>query len=148
MPALGPFIYERGANPAVSEIQAEMLAIYHQIATGGPAWVAANGSSVLATGLGAMPSLHAGGSFLFLWFAWRYERPLLVLYVPLFTFICVEAIASRWHYLIDLPMGILLARGCIALAFRFDRLPNPAAAKTSAPALQLGQIMVMDAKAR
>lgn len=128
MPALGPFIYERGVNAPVTEIQAVMLDINRQIVAGGPAWLSINGSRVLASGLAAMPSLHAGGSFLFLWFAWRYERPLLVLYIPLFAFICVEAIASRWHYLIDLPMGILLARFCIALAFRFDRTSTLSAA--------------------
>jgi len=130
MPALGPFVFERGASLPITEIQAGMLSIHHQMIAGGPQFVSMNGSQILATGLGAMPSLHAGGSFLFLWFAWRYERPLLVLYIPLFAFICVEAIASRWHYVIDLPVGILLARGCIALAFRFERDSAPSSAST------------------
>lgn len=125
MPALGPFIYERGANMLVSQAQAGMLGAYRDMMAGGAGWLSINGSRNLAAGLAAMPSLHAGGSFLFLWFAWRYERPLLILYVPLFAFICVEAIASRWHYLIDLPVGILLARACIALAFRIDGRDDP-----------------------
>ena len=127
MPALGPFIYQHGANATISQTQAAMLGAYRQMIATGPAWLSVNGSQDLAAGIGAMPSLHAGGAFLFLWFAWRYERPLLVIYVPLFAFICVEAIASRWHYLVDLPMGILLARSCIALAFRIDRSSHASA---------------------
>ena len=62
-----------------------------------------------------MPSLHAGGSYLFVVFAWRHCRWIAPLPIAMFSFICIAAIASRWHYLIDLPAGMLLAWGCAML---------------------------------
>ena len=56
-----------------------------------------------------MPSLHAGGSFLFLLFALRHDRRLVWIMLPLWAFISVDAIANRWHYLVDLPAGMVLA---------------------------------------
>ena len=127
-PALGPFIYENGANPSVTEAQHFMLHVNQLSVAGGPAWLSQNGDSVLLAGLGAMPSLHAGGSFLFLWFAVRHARVLLPTYVPIFAFILMAAIGNRWHYLIDLPVGIALAWLSIHLAYRLDREPAQAAA--------------------
>jgi hypothetical protein len=115
-PALGPFIYESSPNPLVREAQAHMLAIYQQNAAEGAPWIAENGSLNLLAGLGAMPSLHAGGSVLFLIFAWRYARVLLPAYVPIVVYILVGAVATRWHYLIDLPVGIALAGACVSIA--------------------------------
>ena len=109
MPALGPFIYERGLIEIHSEAQRGMLETYYQIVAGGPGWIRANGSANLTAGLGAMPSLHVGGAFLFLYFAWRHARILVPVYSIFFTFILVSAVATRWHYLIDLPFGLMLA---------------------------------------
>ncbi len=130
MPALGPFIYERGLILIHSEAQHGMLGTFNQITAGGSAWVRANGSANLTAGLGAMPSLHVGGSFLFLYFAWRNAKILVPVYTLFFTFILVSAVATRWHYLIDLPFGLLLALVSIRLAERFepraDEPPVPA----------------------
>jgi len=115
-PALGPFIFERGLDPQITEVQHFMLTVHRHSVEGGPAWLSANGSEQLMMGLGAMPSLHAGGAFLFLWYALHYARALLPFYVPMFLFILITAVASRWHYLIDLPAGILLAWFSIRLA--------------------------------
>ena len=109
MPALGPFIYEHGVDAKQMMTQHSMLNIYHANLRGGADWIATNGANDLTAGLAAMPSLHTGGSFLFLLFAWRHARVLTALYVPLFGFIVITAAATRWHYLIDLPMGIALA---------------------------------------
>ena len=131
MPALGPFIYERGLILIHSEAQHGMLNTYNQIAAaGGSAWVRANGSANLTAGLGAMPSLHVGGAFLFLYFAWRNARILVPVYTLFFAFILVSAVATRWHYLIDLPFGLLLAVVSIRFAERveqrIDEPPQPA----------------------
>lgn len=130
MPALGPFIYERGLILIHSEAQRGMLETYNQIVAGGPGWIHANGSANLTAGLGAMPSLHAGGAFLFLYFAWRHAKILVPVYAIFFTFILVSAVATRWHYLIDLPFGLMLAVIAIRLAERVERgidePPSPA----------------------
>ena len=136
MPALGPFLYERGANPVASDVQAMMLGVYRDSTSGGAGWLSNHGAEYLVAGLAAMPSLHAGCSFLFVWFVWKYEKPLLVVYLPLFAFILVEAVASRWHYIIDLPVGIALARLCIFLAFRLDRDEAPAERQAVSPLAQ------------
>ena len=130
MPALGPFIYERGLIMIHSDAQHGMLDTYNQIIAGGSAWIGANGSANLTAGLGAMPSLHVGGAFLFLYFAWRNAKILVPVYTIFFTFILVSAVATRWHYLIDLPFGLLLAVVSIRIAERveqrIDEPPRPA----------------------
>jgi membrane-associated phospholipid phosphatase len=133
MPALGPFIYENGVEPLTTIAQHSMLASYRENVAGGAAWVAANGGPQLTVGLAAMPSLHAGGAFLFLLFAWRSARVLLPIYLPLFAFIMLDAVANRWHYLIDLPVGILLAAACAWAAIRFNR------SSRAAPLVQAGR---------
>jgi hypothetical protein len=118
MPALGPFVHERGVETLQTNAQLSMLQSYRDNVAGGAAWLAREGGRQITVGLGAMPSLHAGGSFLFLLFAWRYARTLLPIYLPLFAFIVIDAIANRWHYLIDIPAGMLLAIACSWLAHR------------------------------
>lgn len=117
-PAIGPFIYEAGANPLASEGQRGMLAFYHQAVAAGPAWLAGHGGANFTAGLAAMPSLHAAGAFLFVLFAWHHGRKLLPLYIPILCFIVVTAIANRWHYLIDIPFGMALAWASYRLAAR------------------------------
>ncbi|MBT2134251.1 phosphatase PAP2 family protein [Croceibacterium sp. LX-88] len=134
MPALGPFLYEPGLEPLQSGAQAGMLEAWRQNAANGEVWLAANGSLNFTAGVAAMPSLHTGGSFLFLLFAWRYGRVLVPLYILLFGFIAIDAIANRWHYLVDLPVGIALAFASAWLAERLtphrdilpeDQFPEP-----------------------
>ena len=127
MPAIGPFIYESGIEPGQTSAQISMLASYRENIAGGADWIAAHGATQLTVGLAAMPSLHTGGSFLFLLFAWRYARVLVPLYIFLFAFISIDAVASRWHYMIDLPVGMALAIGCAHAA---ERLNPSIAAKT------------------
>lgn len=122
MPALGPFLYEPGAIPLIGNLQRGMLEAHREAMVIGADWVRLNGGENMTAGLAAMPSLHAGGGFLFLYFIARYERPLLLIYLPLFLFILIAAIGTRWHYVIDLPVGIALAVGCIAMAYRLDRV--------------------------
>lgn len=143
-PAVGPFIFEHGANPRITAQQDYMYAVHQQILHGGTHWLAGNETDFLLVGLGAMPSLHVGLSAIFLWFAFRNGRLLLVTYVPLFAFIVVNAIASRWHYLIDLPAGLALAALCLWLADRLvhsDALPNRSPANVAWPARDTGLVV-------
>jgi hypothetical protein len=134
MPAIGPFLYESGIEPLQTGAQQSMLAVRGHIVSGGADWIAANGGTHITVGLAAMPSLHTGGSFLFLLFAWRYARILLPLYVPLFAFISIDAVASRWHYFIDLPAGIALAFACAWAAEKLN--PRSTEELASVPQVQ------------
>ena len=122
-PAVGPFIYEAGANAHASVIQMGMLEAHNLVRTEGAPWLAENGGRALTAGLAAMPSLHTAASAVFLWFAWRYLKPLTILYLPAFLFILVEAVASRWHYVVDLPVGAALAAFAIWAAHRIYPAP-------------------------
>jgi disulfide bond formation protein DsbB len=105
-PALGPFLYDAGANALETKRQVYMLATHKDALAGGTVWLGTNGAQHLATGLAAMPSLHVASSAVFVYYAWRYERRLCWLYLPLFLFIMNEAVATRWHYLVDIIAGI------------------------------------------
>ena len=117
-PAVGPFIYERGIDPSITSGQHSMLEFYRHSIAAGPSWIAENGGANFTVGLAAMPSLHAAGAFLFYLFAWRHGRILLPLYSMILLFILVTSIASRWHYVIDIPIGLALAWFCAWLADR------------------------------
>ncbi len=137
MPALGPFTLQQGLEPGQTQAQLSMLGSYRELVAGGADWVRANGGTHITVGLAAMPSLHTGGSFLFLLFAWRHARQLLPFYLPLFGFIVIDSVASRWHYLADVPVGLALAWGSAALAARITRsegvAPDPAAPAPAIP---------------
>ena len=111
-PALGPFIYEHGVNGLETQRQIFMLSAHQASLPGGVAWLRTEGSEFLATGLAAMPSLHVASSAVFVYYAWKYERQLSWFYLPLFGFILIEAVATRWHYLVDIVAGL----GLTALA--------------------------------
>ena len=68
-----------------------------------------------------MPSLHSASAFLFFLFAWRHGRVLLPLYGFILVYILVMAVASRWHYLIDIPVGMGVAWVSFTLAEWLDR---------------------------
>lgn len=133
-PAVGPFLFEAGIEAQQAGAQQSMLAVREQMLNGGGEWIAANGGTHITVGLAAMPSLHTGGAFLFLLFAWRYARVLVPIYLPLFAFISIDAVASRWHYVVDLPAGIALAFVAAWCAERLNSAAEPEpAARTSSP---------------
>jgi hypothetical protein len=135
MPALGPFLYQPGIETLQTDAQAAMLQAWHANMAHGTGWLARSGSAYITVGLAAMPSLHTGGSFLFLLFAWRHGRKLVPLYVLLFSYIAITAVASRWHYLIDLPVGMLLAWACLKVAERITRSQATVATTEPAPSI-------------
>ena len=108
-PALGPFLFEAGVEPPATLAQQSMLASWHANTAGGAEWIVAEGGRQITVGLAAMPSLHAGGAFLFLLYALRYTVALRLPFTLLFAFIAIDAVANRWHYAVDLPAGMALA---------------------------------------
>jgi len=108
-PAVGPFIFSRGENALASRQQDGMWMAYNELVTNGVPWLADHGVAYFNAGLAAMPSLHAGAAWIFLWYAYRSRSILLCVYIILFIWILIEAIVSKWHYLLDLPAGVALA---------------------------------------
>ncbi len=115
MPAVGPFLYEPGVNGLETARQGHMHAGYLAMMAGGPGWLPRQGSQFLFAAVAAMPSLHVASSAVFLYYAWKHARWLGVMYLPLFTFIMFEAVATRWHYWIDVAAGLVLTALAIAI---------------------------------
>lgn len=131
-PAIGPFLFEPGIDPSISEGQVGMLKFYRQSVAIGPDWIAQHGSTYFTVGLAAMPSLHAAGAFLFFLFARKHGQILIPLYSIILIFIVTTAVASRWHYLIDVPVGMVLAWFCIRLS---ERMMRPSRTEASSEAV-------------
>lgn len=136
LPAVGPFLFQQGVETQQTAAQLSMLSAREANVAGGNAWLAEYGGQYITVGLAAMPSLHAGASFLFLIFAWRYGRVLLAPYSLIFAYISLDAIASRWHYVIDLPVGMALAIFCAWAAHRLTVNDTAPGAPTSTTADQ------------
>ncbi len=112
-PAVGPFIYELGPVDHITQAQLGMYAAYQEMMIGGIPWFEANGELYFVAGLGAMPSLHSASTYLFTAYMWKYDRKLFLIYAPILALILIMAIGTRWHYAIDLPVGIALALFCM-----------------------------------
>lgn len=113
LPAVGPFIYETGPVEHITRSQLGMYAAYEQLTAQGIPWLKEYGQLYFVAALGAMPSLHSASTYLFTYFMCKYDRKLLVVYAPILILILIMAIGTRWHYVIDLPVGIALAQLCI-----------------------------------
>jgi hypothetical protein len=70
---------------------------------------------MFAAVLAAMPSLHVAHATVFTWYALSYRRELLAFFIPVLIYICSDALATRFHYVIDLPAGFLVAFLCIRI---------------------------------
>lgn len=114
-PAIGPFLYHPSANVLMGITEHYFYMVRQTEMAGGVHWLNANASFYIDFGLAAMPSLHAAGSFVFLFYAWRYVRWLGWIYLPAVGWILFEAMATRWHYGIDLVAGLMLGYVCIFL---------------------------------
>ncbi len=111
-PALGPFLFDTGLDVASASNQGVMRQVRAEILAD-PRWLAEWGSTYFISGLAAMPSLHAGASWVFVHYAIKYRTPLIPIYLIIYFWILIEAVATKWHYLIDLPVGVILAILCI-----------------------------------
>lgn len=70
----------------------------------------------------AFPSLHVTGSFIALFGAWRYRRWLFWAYLPTFVAMCVATVWGRYHYVSDIPAGLLTGAAAFFLAHRLTLL--------------------------
>ncbi|MGA2629314.1 MAG: phosphatase PAP2 family protein [Terriglobia bacterium] len=62
------------------------------------------------------PSLHAGISFVVWLYAWRNSRPLFAILAPFVLSLFVSTVYLRYHYLVDVVAGLLLAPFAFLLA--------------------------------
>jgi hypothetical protein len=115
-PAVGPFIYEHGASVLATHTELRMYDVYQQVRQGGAAWIAEYGGHFFTFPLAAMPSLHVGTMFVMVYYAVRARLWVAPITVVAFAWIFIESVAARWHYLIDLPFGLLLAFLTIAIS--------------------------------
>ncbi|MCF8151703.1 MAG: phosphatase PAP2 family protein [Burkholderiaceae bacterium] len=118
-PAIGPFIHEVGGNAVTTAIQTDMLEFHQSFITSGGAQYEPR---FFVASLAAMPSLHFAHALTFGYFAFRYTRLLGWIYVLPITYIACDAVSSKWHYLVDLPAGVVVAAISIALASRLASL--------------------------
>ncbi|WP_340119721.1 phosphatase PAP2 family protein [Pelagibius sp. 7325] len=123
-PALGPFLFEEGLNEKATNAQAGMLWAHQQVKQRGMEWIAEAGHSYFTGALAAMPSLHIAHAVVMTWFVVQARSMLLSLFLPIGFWVIIESVASRWHYLIDLPIGALLAVFIIWLTHRLVPLPR------------------------
>jgi hypothetical protein len=126
-PAVGPFIYEDGLNPLATEAQAAMYWAHLQAVEHGMPWIREAGPAYFTGGLAAMPSLHIAQALTMTYFVYRAGSPLFVLFLLICFWVTIESVASRWHYLIDLPAGLALSLLVIWLAHRLCRVRTAAA---------------------
>jgi mitochondrial fission protein ELM1 len=131
-PAVGPFIYEHGRSALATAAQLQMYDVYQHARAGGAPWINANGGSYFAQPLAAMPSLHVGLSLIIAYYAFRARLKVTPITVVVFAWIFIESVAARWHYLIDLPFGLLLAVGVIAVTNRLCRTSDRGAGRGNA----------------
>lgn len=108
-PAVGPFVFEHGSNPLATKAELQMYDVYQQVRDGGVSWIAQNGGHFFAQPLAAMPSLHVGASLIIVYYAIKGRLLMVPLAMITLFWVIIESVASRWHYLIDLPPGFLLA---------------------------------------
>ena len=113
VPAWGPFVYGDGSNPSATAIQAHMSEFQGRfVESGGQDYQGSNFIMAVA----AMPSLHTAHAYVLWLYAWRHIRWLGILYLPIYIFIITEAIVAKWHYMIDIAFGLLIALLSIRLA--------------------------------
>lgn len=104
MPAVGPFIIEPSKLSGFSATQTGMYDLYLKLVETKTLPV-----GYFAAAPAAMPSLHIANSLFFLLSAKRSLPRLAAAYVPVFAFFVIVAVASKWHYVIDLIFGAMLS---------------------------------------
>jgi len=122
-PAIGPFVFEQGPNATATEAQAKMLEAFRHVQNEGAAWLAENGGNYFTGPPAAMPSLHIAGAFIITWYIIKARSVLAPFMIMMTCWVAIESVASRWHYLIDLPPGLLLAALVIFFTNRICSAP-------------------------
>lgn len=65
-----------------------------------------------------MPSGHTQIALMVLYLAYRYERVLFYIYLPIICGLILSTVYLRYHYVVDLFAGALIAFGCLLVAPR------------------------------
>ncbi len=130
-PAVGPFIFEDGPNATATIAQHDMYRRFAELQVQGPSWLWSHGGQYFTAPPAAMPSLHVGVACIVVYYSLQARSPFASLAIFLAAWIFIESVVSRWHYLVDLPAGILLAALVIAITNRVCRWRH-AAPTTSA----------------
>lgn len=117
-PAVGPFLYEEGVNGFATLSQADMWTARQQLLSGRGDWLATEGPQYFTGGLAAMPSLHIAHAAVMTWYAHKSGHVARWLFLVLSLFIVIESVATRWHYLVDIPAGLAVALVVILLTNR------------------------------
>ena len=105
-PAYGPLFFSLPQGSIMEETQRIMLEVSE-------AFRASNGATFdpyrFEAVLGAMPSLHVAHSVVICAYTWSMHRLLGLGYLMIVLYVSVFAVATHFHYLIDLPAGLLVA---------------------------------------
>ncbi len=109
LPAHGPGVYHERDYTATLHGGLFLRLVYDGIASSGGMQ-------------GVFPSLHVGGSLYLCLFELRVNRLRGLIYLPLVLMIYLATIVLRFHYVIDLIAGTILAVSCVPLGRAvFDR---------------------------
>ena len=65
-----------------------------------------------------MPSGHTQIVLMTLYLAYRYEKPLFYLFLPIICCLILSTVYLRYHYVVDLLAGAAMAVGCIVIGPR------------------------------
>ncbi|MBI2371952.1 MAG: inositol phosphorylceramide synthase [Deltaproteobacteria bacterium] len=71
----------------------------------------------------AFPSGHVAIALMVQYYAWRYVPGLARWLLPVTASLLVSTVYLRYHYVVDVLAGVVLAGLCLALARRLDREP-------------------------
>lgn len=125
-PAIGPFVYESGPNLAAIQAQQVMANVADEVSSRGAMWLAPHGSEFFTSAPASMPSLHVSIACIAAYYAIRARLPLplQMVIIPMAVWIPLEAVVSRWHYLADVPAGILFAFLVIMMSERLCGHPK------------------------
>ncbi|MEM7221353.1 MAG: phosphatase PAP2 family protein [Pseudomonadota bacterium] len=124
MPALGPFIFEAGAQELSSGSQGRMYNAYQRVQEHGVEWVNRWGGEYFTGSLAAMPSLHVAHASVMTYYMFRSRAFLYPLFLIFWVWIFIESIALRWHYVIDDIAGLALAAIVIYLVHLMFSKPS------------------------
>lgn len=121
-PAIGPFLYESGPNRLAFQAEQVMAKVATSVAEDGAKWLLLHGNEFFTSAPAAMPSLHVSIACIAGYYAIRARLKTRFVILPMAIWIPLEAVVARWHYLADVPAGVLFAMAVIALSNRLCRV--------------------------
>ena len=130
-PAVGPFIYRHGADSNATLIQTYMWQKFHLFVL-----TRHIPAAYFLAAPAAMPSLHVAHTTFFVWMLRRISRRLSLLFFPLLLWFTVSGIGLAWHYIVDVPAGVLLAAFVVVLVKK--TLPDPEVQESPEPGIADG----------